>query len=106
MFAVIYAFETHPGKETEFEQAWKGLTELIYQYENSLGSRLHHESGTRYIAYATWPDRETWKNSGGKLPPEADGFRAQMRSSCSAISTLHELEMKDDLLATTPYDED
>ena len=54
--------------------------------------------GTIYIAYAQWPDKVTWQNSGGKLPDEANEHRVKMKSSCIEITTIHELEMTDDLL--------
>ncbi len=41
MFAVIYQFNVKENRESEFIGAWKQLTQLIYDYEGSLGSRLH-----------------------------------------------------------------
>ncbi len=98
MFTVIYQFQVKLGLEKAFIEGWKGLTELIYQYEGSLGSRLHRENETSYIAYAQWPDKQTWQNSGKKLPDSADLFRQQMRASCEKIETLHELVVLEDLL--------
>ena len=103
MFTAIYHFTVKPGQETEFKEGWEGLTKLIYQHEGSLGSRLHHESDQTYIAYAQWPDRETWENAGGQLPPEADVYRKQMKSSCEKIKTIHELEVISDLLQTKTF---
>jgi quinol monooxygenase YgiN len=102
MFIAIYSFELKLRKESEFKGAWKALTELIYQYEGSLGSRLHQESDDTYIAYAQWPDRETWQNSGSNLPPSAEQYRTVMRESCKEIKTLHELEVIEDLLKDQP----
>ncbi|MEO9534048.1 MAG: antibiotic biosynthesis monooxygenase [Crocinitomicaceae bacterium] len=98
MFVAIYTFTIHPNKEAEFIEAWEALTKLIYEYENSLGSRLHRKSETEFIAYAQWPDKNTWKNSGDKLPVSATQWRQQMRASCSNIETQHELEMLSDLI--------
>lgn len=103
MFAVIYSFEVKPGLDEQFRESWRGLTELIYQYEGSLGSRLHHAGGPLYIAYAQWPDRATWENSGEHLPDAADAFRKRMKASCSEIRTLYPLEMTDDLLKDSIY---
>ncbi len=103
MFAVIYSFKVKEGQDEDFKKSWKGLTELIYQYENSLGSRLHKGEGQEYIAYATWPDHKTWDLSGDKLPPEADQWRTLMRETCTEIKTLHKLEMVDDLLKDGTY---
>lgn len=98
MFALIYQFEVKENKEPEFINAWEKLTQLIYEYEGSLGSRLHKQIDNVYIAYAQWPDKETWKNAGNNLPDSADEVRAKMREACTKIDTLHELECKIDLL--------
>lgn len=98
MFAVIYRFEIKENKESEFITAWTELTELIYKYEGSLGSRLHLKRDGVYIAYAQWPNKETWKNAGDELPDFANEVRVRMRESCTKIETLHELECITDLL--------
>lgn len=103
MFVVIYKFRVKSDLEMEFKNAWKTLTELIYKYEGSLGSRLHRLSDLQYIAYAQWPSREKWEQSGSKLPPEADKFRKIMRNACEEIETLFELERDIDLLKTDLY---
>ena len=103
MFAVIYTFELLPNKEAIFIEAWKNLTQLIYRYEGSLGSRLHKKTDEQFIAYAQWPDRKTWENSGSKLPPEANEYRKIMHESCVSISTQHELQMIEDLLAGSSF---
>ncbi len=98
MFAVIYQFEVNEGREHEFMGAWKELTQLIYEFEGSLGSRLHKQKDCTFLAYAQWPDRETWKNSGNKLPNSADKVRRTMRECCTRIKTLYELDCVEDLL--------
>lgn len=98
MFIAIYQFEVFPGKEEPFKESWRALTELILKYEDSLGSRLHQENNQIYIAYAQWDSREQWENSGGNLPESANEYRQLMRAACSEITTIHELEMVDDLL--------
>jgi heme-degrading monooxygenase HmoA len=98
MFVIIYQFNIKPKKQTQFINAWKRMTELIYEHENSLGSRLHQKSEACYIAYAQWPDEATFRNSGKKLPKEANDIRAQMRETCLEIETLYELETVEDLL--------
>lgn len=98
MFVAIYQFDVKPNHEQKFIESWEGLTQLIYQYEDSLGSRLHKNKDGTYIAYAQWPNKATWKNSGDKLPEEAVNFRNQMKASCASISTLFELEDCKDLL--------
>jgi heme-degrading monooxygenase HmoA len=100
MFAVIYQFNLKEYRESEFKGSWKQLTQLIYEYEGSLGSRLHKLNDTSYIAYAQWPDRDTWKNSGNNLPDSANRARKSMRDCCTEIATLYELDCTEDLLKT------
>ncbi len=103
MFIAIYSFKTHPGKEAQFVKAWEDLTRLIYQFENSLGSRLHKKAEHHYIAYAQWPNRATWENAGKNLPDSAGEIRALMKSACIEIKTDHELEMTNDLLKSSTF---
>ena len=103
MFAVIYSFKISPSKEKQFLKAWHELSRLIFQHEQSFGSRLHKEGDHRYIAYAQWPDKNTWKNAGSKLPRSADPFRSQMRDCCLEIKTLYEMETVDDQLAQQQF---
>ena len=98
MYCVIYQFVVKAGSETQFENAWKGLTELIYEYEGSLGSRLHLSENGEYIAYAQWPSKEVFDNAGNNMPEKANEFRKQMKESYSEIKTLFKLEKQNDLL--------
>jgi quinol monooxygenase YgiN len=63
MFAVVYWWRVHPGKEEQFRKAWRHGTELITAKYGSYGSRLHRESDGRFVAYAEWPDEETWQKA-------------------------------------------
>ncbi|MDB4285766.1 antibiotic biosynthesis monooxygenase [bacterium] len=100
MFTIIYSFQVKPGEATPFEKAWRDLTVLIYENEGSLGSRLHKQADLSYIAYAQWPDRDTWKNSGSKMPEKSKDISKAMKASCEKVETLYELEVVDDLLVT------
>lgn len=106
MFVAIYRFNVKLGLEKQLIASWAGLTKLIYQHEGSLGSRLHQEKDGVFIAYAQWPDRETWENAGGNMPQNADKYRKDLREACTTIETLHELEMVEDLLAEGPFGTD
>ncbi len=68
MFAAIYSFKVKPNQTESFEKAWEDLTRLIYQFEGSLGSRLHKSDALNYIAYAQWPDKNTWKTQAKNYP--------------------------------------
>jgi quinol monooxygenase YgiN len=98
MFVVIYQFQIKDNQKKEFTEAWKQLTELIYQYEGSLGSRLHQQSKNIYIAYAQWPNKDIWKSSGDKLPDTAAEIRATLKETCIKIEVLNELEVTEDFL--------
>lgn len=98
MFTVIYSFKVKPNRELEFIDSWNGLTSLIYKHEGSLGSRLHSVKENYFIAYAQWPDKETWKNSGDNLPDLAVEFRKGMKESCISIDTLYKMDVVSDLL--------
>jgi len=98
MFTVIYSFKVKVGFEAQLEKSWQELTDLIYTYEGSLGSRLHKETEQSYIAYAQWPSREQWKTSGDNLPELSKSISQTMRESCLEIKTLYELDVIDDRL--------
>ena len=98
MFSVVYTFSIKPGKVKFFIDAWEELTNLIYKYEGSLGSRLHKVKELEYVAYAQWPDRETRKNSGDKLPTQAKKASSIMKDACISIETVFELPVVKDLL--------
>lgn len=103
MFVVIYQFKVKKGLRSEFVEGWNGLTKLIYQFEGSLGSRLHQEDEDMYIAYAQWSNKRAWESSGNNLPPESEKFRTLMRNSCHEITTIHKLNMVSDLLANQTF---
>ena len=98
MFCVVYSFHVKKGLETSFENAWKELTENIFAHANSNGSRLHQSKGNEYIAYASWPDKKTWKNTASKLPESSQVISKKMKDSCTDIQTVYELDMVHDLL--------
>lgn len=103
MFAVIYSFEVKEDKIQQFEENWSKLTELIYRYEGSLGSRLHKSDKLNYLAYAQWPDKQTWENSGAKLPDVSKEISRRMKEACVKIETTHRLELTNDLLSPKQY---
>jgi heme-degrading monooxygenase HmoA len=102
MFSIIYEFRVKTGQQQVFEKSWVDLTQLIYNHSGSLGSRLHKLDACTYIAYAQWPDKETWKNAANRLPQESSAISALMKESCISIETLHELEIVKDLLKVKP----
>ena len=98
MFCVVYSFRVKKGLEASFENAWKELTDIIYTHANSYGSRLHQSKGNEYVAYASWPDKKTWKNAVSKLPESSQVISKKMKDSCTDIKTVYELDMVHDLI--------
>ena len=80
MFVAIYRWRVHPGKDDQFRNAWRRLTQSIYALRGSHGSRLHRDESGAYVAIALWPSREAWEATTPALPDEEDAF-AQMRDA-------------------------
>jgi len=49
--------------EKTFTEGWSRLTEAIRETRGGMGSRLHKSDNGWWIAYAQWPDRQTWESS-------------------------------------------
>lgn len=60
MFTVIYQWKVKTGSEEKFKQAWSEVTDEIKNHHGGLGSRLHQRKDGDFVAYAQWPDEETW----------------------------------------------
>tara|TARA_R110000751_G_scaffold219995_2_gene322656 strand:+ start:358 stop:528 length:171 start_codon:yes stop_codon:yes gene_type:complete len=50
------------------------------------------------LAYAQWPDKNTFDTAGGNLPKEANHFRDIMKASCEKFEVLDKFEVIEDLL--------
>jgi hypothetical protein len=98
MFSIIYSFNIKPDCEEEFITAWKKMTILLYTRENSLGSRLHRVDKTKFVAYAQWPDKETWAKEKVNLPKSALEYQRIMSETCTEIKTEYAMEVVEDLL--------
>ncbi|MGB0429966.1 MAG: antibiotic biosynthesis monooxygenase, partial [Bacteroidia bacterium] len=64
MYCLIYKFNVKSNKVNQFKRAWEALTELIYEFEGSYGSRLHIDENGDYIAYAQWPSKNVFEMAG------------------------------------------
>jgi heme-degrading monooxygenase HmoA len=98
MFVVIYSFQVKEGAESDFVSAWKEMTQMIYDFEGSYGSRLHYAGNGKYIAYAQWPSRERWEASGDKLTAESVAIRDRMTAACEDMDVVYQLDTVADLL--------
>lgn len=103
MFTVIYTFQVKDNLQDQFIKSWSDLTDLIYEFEGSLGSRLHQIDGHNFVAYAQWPDKAKWDNSGDNLPKEANEIKRLMKESCDFIKTNFEASLIADKLKHKPH---
>lgn len=79
------------------------MTESIYRMRGSLGSRLHQSGDGTWMAYAQWPDEETWRKA--RAVGTANEAAAQkMREGSAEFLSEEHFQLVDDLLCSSPYD--
>lgn len=102
MFYVVYEFIVEPEKGNEFKKIWHELTIEIRDKSKGLGSRLHKALNRPncWIAYAQWPDKETWKNHAPLNISSQAKLTKHMKAICADIKTVYQLEAIDDLIVT------
>lgn len=99
MFTVIYEFVIKKGFDIEFREAWIDHTEYVFADCGSLGSRLHTTNVDRtYVAYAQWPNRETWLEATERYRDVPPVTLMEMKKYLISSSVLRELKVSDDLL--------
>jgi hypothetical protein len=59
MFAVIYQGYLKPGKEADYQQAWRQVATYFKAHRGALGSCLHKTAEGMWVAYSRWPDKAT-----------------------------------------------
>ena len=96
---MIYTFDVKQGSEDDFVESWLAPTELFKEHAGNGGSRLHKAATGNYVAYAQWPDRQTWEQAAEKLPVEAGSIREKIRESCLSIGTKFVPDTVVDLIA-------
>jgi hypothetical protein len=78
------------------------MTESIYRKRGSLGSRLHRAEDGTWLAYAQWPDEQTWLKA--REAGTADEAAARkMREGSAELLSEERLQVVDDLLCVEPY---
>ncbi|AEA45515.1 antibiotic biosynthesis monooxygenase [Fluviicola taffensis] len=102
MFTVSYRFKIHSKQNELFEESWKEVTQLIYEYCGSLGSRLYKSDGNSYFGIAQWPDKQTWEESNLE-DFDTNDWRSKMRACCESMEKLDELELIHDLWAEKAF---
>lgn len=103
MFVALYEFVVRDGREQQFCDNWALLTEGLYQHAGSLGSRLHRCADGRYLAYAQWPDRDSWAMARNQpLPGHYQQAREAMRAALISAATIEQLDVVVDGLHGEP----
>lgn len=100
MFNVVYRWRVHAGQEAPFEEAWRELTARIRDERGGLGSKLHRCRDGSYLAYAQWPDRETWARSQSTPLPPSEASSVMAAAIASREEPI-ELTPVDDLLTVS-----
>lgn len=98
MLIIIYSFKPKAGREVELIKLWKKITTSLRNNCNSLGSRLHKASDSEYIAYAQWPNEDTYERA--KLFEELDSLRSKFKDVINSMEVLHKAEIVEDLLVS------
>lgn len=102
MFIAVYEFEIKTGMEATFRQAWLEVTQAIYQYCGSFGSRLHaSDKPDIFVGYAQWPNRAQWEKDHALTDALYLKARDEMRNCLVQSKTVYELEVSDDFLQPT-----
>lgn len=100
MLVALYEFKIKENMKAQFEENWALFTEAIYRCRGSKGSRLHTtKTKNIYVAYAQWPDEDTYFSDGDEPYTEAELVaRERMRESVEESKVLHLMEVFDDRL--------
>ena len=102
MFIALYHWKVKDGRVDTFREGWRRRTEEIYQHGGSLGSRLHQAEDGTWVAYAQWPDRQTF-DAAQSLPATDAGARLMFRESIEEAYPDIYMTVADDLLQTAVF---
>ena len=97
MFIALYRWTLRDGRESQFQEGWHRITEEFYRERGSLGSRLHRAEDGTWVAYAQWPDKQTWEAA--RVQVHDTEAVQLMRESIEVSHAPTLLEVVDDLLA-------
>jgi quinol monooxygenase YgiN len=96
LFCVIYELKVKPEMEQKFRDAWRKVTLDVMNECGSLGARLHKSDDGSWIAYAQWPDRESWQH-GHKVIEEqtialhADDYLLEIPTALRSLTVVEDL---------------
>lgn len=98
MFNVIYRWRIHAGKESQFQKAWMEATHLIRDHRGGLGSRLHQCPDGSFLAYAQWPDQQTWERA-SSIPLPENTAMGQMKDAVASSEPPIQMTLLKDLFS-------
>ena len=107
MFIVMFEFVVKDGCKDQFLAAWPKVTQGIYLFKGSLGSRLHRDKNDAFIAYAQWPNEETYRKASNiEMSENYEKQRQLMHESLNLESTrtIHKMEVEIDYLHRRRFD--
>ncbi len=101
MYIVMFEFVVKPGKTEAFLAAWPKVTQGIYLFKGSLGSRLHKSDEGKWIAYAQWPSKQVYEQAASiTMSKDYEAQRAAMHDALNleGTKTLYQMDVKVDYL--------
>ena len=100
MFVAIYRWRLRPGREAEFRDGWRRITEAARARCGSGGSALFRDGDGTWVAIARWPSRAAREAcfAAGSLDPEAS---AMMRGAVA--EALPDVDLEGDLDLWAPF---
>lgn len=102
MLVIMYKWKLKEGREAIFCEGWREMTESIYKLRGSLGSRLHRSENNTWVAYAQWPDEQTWR-AAREAGTANEAAAQKMREGSAELLSEEHLYLVDDLFRTEPY---
>ena len=102
MFIALYRWKVKEGHELNFREGWHRRTEEIYRNSGSFGSRLHQAEDGTWVAYAQWPDRNTYDAAQTIAVVDAQA-RTMFRESIEEAYPDTYMQVVDDLLKSDSF---
>ena len=106
MYIVMFEFVVKPGKTEAFLAAWPKVTQGIYLFKGSLGSRLHKSDEGKWIAYAQWPSKQVYEQAASiSMSEDYEAQRAAMHDALNLehTKTLYQMDVEVDYFQRRPF---
>lgn len=104
-FSVIYSFKIDSEFELEFIESWQELTNLIYKFEGSLGSRLQKVNSNLFLGYALWPNKKKFYNASNNENDEIELLKQKQKKYVVEVKRIFESEIISDLIMNSSYND-